>query len=179
MPEYLEFEVELLEIQPRIWRRFQLASVSSFETLHDAIQDAFGWERKHLYEFRHFEESEPGVKPRIRRIARCRQAEILDDEVVPFADDLLLGSFFAEKEYRCLYLYDFGDNWQHFVELKETLELPEKFTRRLLNGARACPPEDCGGTMGYEECCEAVSLSKSDIRKLDAYAREEVESRLE
>ena len=43
----------------------------------------------------------------------------------------------------------------------------------------ACPPEDYGGTMGYEECCEAVSMSKSDIRKLDAYAREEVESRLE
>ncbi len=33
--------------------------------------------------------------------------------------------------------------------------------------------------MGYEECCEAASMSKADIRKLDAYAREEVESRLE
>ena len=33
--------------------------------------------------------------------------------------------------------------------------------------------------MGYEESCEAVSISRADIRKLDAYAREEVESRLE
>jgi hypothetical protein len=33
--------------------------------------------------------------------------------------------------------------------------------------------------MGYEECCEAVSMSKADIRGLDAYESEEVESRLE
>ena len=32
--------------------------------------------------------------------------------------------------------------------------------------------------MAYEECCEAVSMSKVDVRELDAYAREEVESRL-
>ena len=53
MQVHFEFEIELLEIQPRIWRRFQLAAVSSFESFHDAIQDAFGWQRQHLYEFRH------------------------------------------------------------------------------------------------------------------------------
>ena len=100
MPKYFEFEVELLEIEPRNWRRFQLAAVSSFKTLHNAIQDAFGWQRKHLYEFRHFEESKPGIKTPVRRIARCKQAEILDDEVVPFADELRLASFSRRKRIR-------------------------------------------------------------------------------
>ena len=87
--------------------------------------------------------------------------------------------YLSAKNKRWFYVYDFGDNCQNVVEVKDVVEMPEEFTCRLLDGARACPPEDCGGTMGYEECCEAVSMSKSDLRKLDAYARQEVESRLE
>lgn len=41
MGKHIDSEVALLEIRPRIWRQFQLASVNSLETLHDAIQDAF------------------------------------------------------------------------------------------------------------------------------------------
>ena len=37
MPKYFEFEISLLDIQPRIWRRFRLTADSSFETLHNAI----------------------------------------------------------------------------------------------------------------------------------------------
>lgn len=46
--------------------------------------------------------------------------------------------------------------------------------RRLLDGARACPPEDCGGTMGYGECCEAAGMSKEEVKELDAGMREEI-----
>lgn len=52
MPQYYEFEVALRGIKPRIWRRFQLRSTATFEQLHRAIQDAFGWEYAHLWEFR-------------------------------------------------------------------------------------------------------------------------------
>ncbi|MGH8897220.1 MAG: IS1096 element passenger TnpR family protein [Egibacteraceae bacterium] len=31
-------------------------------------------------------------------------------------------------------------------------DLPERFHRRLLDGGRAFPPEDCGGLWGYEKC---------------------------
>ena len=99
MPKYFELEISLLDIQPRILRRFQLLTSSNFETLHNAIQDALGWQRKHLYEFRHFHETIPGIKTPVRRIARCKQAEILDDEIVPFTDDW--GLFFGLVLYDC------------------------------------------------------------------------------
>ena len=73
---------------------------------------------------------------------------------MPYADELEVASFFAEKDDRCLYLYDFGDGWQHVVHLTDIAESTENFTRRLINGARACPPEDCGGPIGYEELME-------------------------
>ncbi|MCH7688365.1 MAG: plasmid pRiA4b ORF-3 family protein [Planctomycetes bacterium] len=182
MPTYFDLEISLLEIEPRIWRRLLIHSEATFMNLHYAIQQAFGWQDCHLCEF--LDGKRGYVRPlyamKLHRIARSEHAEPHDDEPdAPVADDIELRHYLSAKNNRCFYVYDFGDNWQHLVEVKETLELPEKFTRRLLNGARACPPEDCGGTMGYEECCEAVSLSKSDIRKLYAYAREEVESRLE
>lgn len=178
MPRYLEFEVSLLEIKPRIWRRFQLVASSSFETLHDAIQDAFAWQRKHLYEFRHAGDISShrtkSVHP-VRTIARCEEAEILDDQIVPFASDLKLTSFFAKKEDCCLYLYDFGDGWQHLVKLKDIVESNQTFERRLITGAMACPPENVGGAPGYEQMLETLALSDDHVAGLDEAERPEVE----
>jgi hypothetical protein len=45
-----------------------------------------------------------------------------------------------------LYVYDFGDYWQHDVRL-EAVFPPESNIKypRILDGARSCPPEGCGG----------------------------------
>jgi hypothetical protein len=184
MPIYFEFEVSLLEIEPRIWRRFLIHCKATFMDLHHAIQQAFGWQDYHLYEFLdgriEGDDARPLYAMKLPRIARSEHAEPHDDEPdAPVADDIELGHYFSAKNRRCFYVYDFGDYWRHLVELGDTVELPEEFTRRLLDGARACPPKDCGGTMGYEECCEAVSMDEADIRQVDSYAKEEVEFRLE
>lgn len=55
------------------------------------------------------------------------------------------------------YEYDFGDGWEHEVKLRKPLALPESFKRRLLDGGRAFPPEDCGGVWGYERCVKMLS----------------------
>jgi hypothetical protein len=47
---------------------------------------------------------------------------------------------------------DFGDNWEHTIELEESLTTDEGMDYRvLLDGERRCPPEDCGGVHGYHE----------------------------
>jgi hypothetical protein len=56
-----------------------------------------------------------------------------------------------------LYLYDFGDFWQHDVRLEATLPAEPGITYpRLLGGARSCPPEDCGGARGYAGLLEIL-----------------------
>ena len=52
----------------------------------------------------------------------------------------------------CRYVYDFGDDWQHTVVREAVVELDERFHGRLVDGARASPPEDCRGIGGYEQC---------------------------
>jgi hypothetical protein len=147
MPEYFEFDVRLSGITPKIWRRFLIDSEASFMELHDAIQSALGWGHCHLFVF----QDEPGGEV---------LAEHPDSDPVergPDANDVKLASYFgSDKNTRCTYLYDFGDCWDHEVKFVGIVKLDEKFHRRLLSGARACPPEDCGGVHGYKSCVRAV-----------------------
>ncbi len=55
-------------------------------------------------------------------------------------------------------MYDFGDSWQHEIRLEKTL-VPEPKVEypRCMDGARARPPEDCGGIWGYVEFLEAMA----------------------
>lgn len=53
-------------------------------------------------------------------------------------------------------MYDFGDNWRHQVELETRMPPdPARKYPACIAGARACPPEDVGGTSGYAEFLEA------------------------
>ena len=61
------------------------------------------------------------------------------------------------------YIYDFGDYWQHAVKLEEIAPVaPEVEYPRLLDGARSCPPEDCGGTTGYADLLEILTDPKHE-----------------
>lgn len=54
--------------------------------------------------------------------------------------------------------YDFGDGWEHAVVVEgigspdTSIEYPV-----CLAGRRACPPEDCGGPLGYEDLLAALA----------------------
>ncbi len=48
------------------------------------------------------------------------------------------------------YIYDFGDYWQHRIQVEKT-HSPDSVLRLPLcvGGASATPPDDCGGVPGY------------------------------
>jgi len=183
MPKYFDLKISLLGIEPRIWRRFLILPDCTFENLHHAIQDACGWENSHLYEYLAgggAEVSSPHQRG-LKRIAKAVYADAFDveEDNVPAASDVELQQYLSQQGDKCFYIYDFGDYWEHLVELKGVVELPEKFNRRLTDGARAFPPEDCGSTFGYEECCEALKTSPKELAKLNEEEKEELEWRRE
>lgn len=150
MPVYYEFEVSLHDIKPRIWRRFLLRKASTFADLHAAIQAAFDWEECHLWEFR---------SPGRRGVTLAGLPSTFDmDGETPSASKVKLSSYFGETSgaKRCVYLYDFGDGWEHDVKLRKTQSVSESFRRRLLAGDRSGPPEDSGGPFGYQRYVELL-----------------------
>ena len=56
------------------------------------------------------------------------------------------------------YEYDFGDSWEYASEIAEISQRPADFQGPVcLAGARACPPEDCGGAPGFFEILRLVA----------------------
>lgn len=148
-----QFKVTLGGINPPIWRRIQLPSNATFWDLHCAINDAMGWEDAHLHAFRiggRRDEVEIGVP--MEDNAPSGLVETKAGWEVPIA------KHFDKKGARCTYIYDFGDDWVHSVVLEAILPFDAKARYpRCTAGARACPPEDCGGIPGYLALCAALA----------------------
>lgn len=143
-PDFVaQFCIELLGIDPPVWRRIQVPSDYTFWDLHVAIQDAMGWFDRHLHAY---------------RIAGHHQViGVPDDYRVGHSEtapgwEVSIDTIFSEDRPLALYEYDFGDSWVHKVRFEAHLpaEKGVKFPR-CLDGVRRCPPEDCGGPIGYEE----------------------------
>ena len=53
---------------------------------------------------------------------------------------------------RTSYIYDFGDYWDHKIQLEKILPREDNVDYPVcIKGKRASPPEDCGGVPGYYE----------------------------
>src|SRR5262249_47077643 len=67
------------------------------------------------------------------------------------------------KPFQFEYEYDFGDGWGHYVLFEGCVRTePGKRYPLCVEGQRACPPEDVGGTCGYEEFLDAIADPDSD-----------------
>jgi hypothetical protein len=142
-----ELSVELRGIRPKIWRNLQVPLSYSLDEVSDVIQIAFGWENSHLHDFEvngiRFGMSD--VEDEIFAVDECG---------APLGAIATLGSTF-------LYRYDFGDDWEHDVKVSGVVEYDGRKltcpTALCTGGARACPPEDCGGPHGYTRMLEVLA----------------------
>ena len=149
-----QFRVTLLEIKPKIWRRFQIKDCFLGD-LHWHIQGAFGWTNSHLHDF-DIGRDRYGIPS---QIDDPNYPECKDSLTTLLSDILPKGG----KRFVFKYTYDMGDNWEHEV-LFEGVVKPSRKTKYpiCLEGERACPPEDCGGEMGYEHLLEVLADPKHE-----------------
>jgi hypothetical protein len=157
-----QFKITLQDITPPIWRRIQISNQCTFWDLHVAIQDAMGWTDSHLHEFTAINIA-TGKKEFIG---------IPDDEGFDDAHPMLAGCDVKVEHYmrseanqKMLYLYDFGDSWEHLIEFEGEQEKHFNKYPVCLAGERACPPEDVGGIPGYENFISIINTPRHKERK--------------
>lgn len=142
-PSYL-LKITLLGIKPAIWRRFIVPADTTFDRLHEILQRIMGWNDGHMHGFRigdHF----------------CMSDRFCDDGELPESKQIL-SEVAPKKGSKFLYIYDFGDSWIHEIVVENTnYSNPDwPYLVCCIDGAMACPPDDCGGIPGYDDLCEAM-----------------------
>lgn len=152
-----------MDISPPIWRRVQVPEKYSFWDLHVAIQDSMGWKDYHLHVFR----LKTKHAHKIREIGIPNEDRFEDEPEIQAGWQVAIENVFYEVGLTFEYEYDFGDSWVHEVTHEGILirESGIKYPH-CIDGARACPPEDCGGPPGYENLINV--LSNPDHSEFDA-----------
>lgn len=173
-----EVRITLNGSKPPIWRKLAVPSDIILGDLHDVIQITMGWTNSHMHRFRL---RDKGLKPSPQEIAQRVRQDDFDEafldrmggqrvfvtKVTPWGeptdmegeneDAVTLDEVCPKVKSKMIYEYDFGDGWEHTIEVQKIVE-PEPGVEYpiCLAGKKACPPEDCGGIWGYYEFLETI-----------------------
>lgn len=149
IPEYppvYQLKITLDGIMPPIWRRILVGDVTLYK-LHKILQAVMGWENYHLHRFTvdnviyAYPSPEDPWPMETKNEKRARLSLVAPDEKTRFD-----------------YEYDLGDSWKHIILVEKILFPQEGLERPVcLEGKRSAPPEDCGGTSGYDAFLKAIS----------------------
>ncbi|HJV45074.1 MAG TPA: plasmid pRiA4b ORF-3 family protein [Bacillota bacterium] len=164
-----QLKITLKDIKPPIWRRIQVPQEISFRQLHQVLQVAFDWTDSHLHEFeckiskrlvdqieKNLGEGEAydlfmldgftkSARNLVAIIGDPNQYE--DDGFAPEIrfdeSDEILATWLMEVKDKCLYTYDFGDDWKHEIVLEEIFQAePGIRYPRCIKAAKEAPAED-------------------------------------
>lgn len=139
-----QIKITLKDVKPVVWRQLQVVDCTLPE-LHSVIQIVMGWQNCHLYSFEAGDTTycDPSL---------CEDMELADGRRIR------LSHLVKQGHERFDYVYDFGDFWEHTVEVESTFQPEEDAEFPIcLDGAASSPPEDVGGSMGYEEFLRVIN----------------------
>jgi yecA family protein len=148
--DVFDLRITLAGIAPPIWRLVAVPTEIPLGALHLTIQGAMGWRNQHLHSFqiggKTYEDGRGSRTPLERMVVE--------------------GDCFR-------YVYDFGDHWVHDVVVERRYGVKSRrHYPKCLDGARAGPPENCGGIPGYERLLAALAdVTASDHEELTRWAQ--------
>jgi hypothetical protein len=124
-----QLRVELRGVKPLVWRRVIVPERITLAKLHAILQRTMGWTNSHLHEFTIGQ----------RRYGMPDPEWEFDE---PVADErrVRLKPLLEGGVRRFVYLYDFGDHWEHVVKIEDLLPDDANVAPIVCTGGEnACP----------------------------------------
>jgi hypothetical protein len=117
-----------------VWRRIVVPIDRTFEELNEIIRVAFDWGYQHLHSFylydhqgpkvqlspNHHAYHEAGYKPILNIVTSPEALLFPIDMDRNFEMDVKLSQYLPGVT-KLKYLYDFGDNWEHYIEIEKVI----------------------------------------------------------
>ena len=148
MPNAYQLRIELRDSKPAIHREVLVDPATPLPKLHKLIQAVMGWHDAHMHGFAKPLKTEVYYRVPANRRYETSSAEgwgeRANNEALFKLQDVM-----AEPKDKLLYLYDFGDDWEHVITLKAVVDTDTPLPC-LLEAQQGCPPEDCGGPPGAQ-----------------------------
>lgn len=143
----LVLKIRLKDVaNPEVWRLIKVPATLSFDELHNVIQLAMGWGNSHIYEF--IDDADKYGDNEFRYAIPSEYDSEMGYKKNMDSRRRKISGFFKKVGDKLDYVYDMGDHWAHEVTLVGTVK--EEPWPCCMEGEGACPPDDCGGTGGYE-----------------------------
>ncbi|PZS25743.1 MAG: plasmid pRiA4b ORF-3 family protein [Pseudonocardiales bacterium] len=144
--------VTMRDVVPAVVRVIDVPAASTLPELHHLLQAALGWTDSHLHQF----------------VAGETTYGVPDEDSDEEEQDEA-GARLRDLPAAFTYSYDFGDGWEHDVEV---LGLGGD-EPGCVYGEGRCPPEDCGGPGGYADLLAVLAdPSHDDHDRLREWAGE-------
>jgi hypothetical protein len=131
-----QLRISLRDVEPEVWRRVLVNGSGALAATSDELITAMGWANSHLHAL---------------EVGDTRYGMADDDAPEDELDESEVSAKRALGDVDAFVLeYDFGDGWEHDVVIEAVREVRAGLKFAVcLDGANACPPDDCGGPGGY------------------------------
>ncbi|HEY3080546.1 MAG TPA: plasmid pRiA4b ORF-3 family protein, partial [Chloroflexota bacterium] len=161
-----------LQWRPGVWRAIEILGSQTLEDLHDAIQKAFGWDDDHLYAFY------LSGRPHDPLTAINRP---YDGAEPPTADQVTVAELELRPGQRFLYIFDFGDDLRHEIELLGAFDAPGAGDFPRIVEAHGKAPRSMSSASPISSYSASISRRTSSVTKATwpvSRSRKELASRL-
>ena len=161
-----QIKIAIKNSHPPIWRRVLVPDGLTFSQLSLIINEAMGWASEHLYCF-----TFRNLRIEIEESAEADLWSDFSHEDTLDASETYINEFMeAEKWFS--YTYDFGDNWEHRIDVEKTYEELSVPHPEVTKWKGNCPPEDSGGIWNYDPEEESCEQSPYDQEAVNGFFKE-------